>query len=634
MPKRQRRNRAPAGVAGAGQFIMQTMAGAGTRLYNAAANAARRRLNMAAEGAGEGMVNAVAEGIAAGGARVQNAVMGAAEKASSGLSGAAAMDIGENPVLPAQLIPGRGAELASSGMLVLAPIKFKTGEPPGPKLTSAYGRERLMYTPQTALQAFAFKMQLAQPDYIRDEDETPPVTRFVVHNVFRHVLAGPNNTGYSELPYGTGSVLWNQTLGPDRSFVRKAGSVFYDVPGQGSAYSIPPATSGLVNTLSSPFRYPVNGDFMFTRMTRQLMENLGWNANPLKFMSVQPGSGDAVATSSLQVYGNAVASNDALIYSMPNRVPADATSPSQKGSSFGYRSQNSQGKISYNFNNDGTNPVCVEIVITRVKKGHQLTAVQLKESMVQAYETGYLNYSYANRNQANFSGAAPGPEDVTTNSRGPFLPAKALSNYKLTLLNDGQFQTNQSSHPWKQVARDQFIVSAGSTRNWSTSLQAMDYYANRYPQWQAPPPPEPAPGTFVPSAGLDNESNCVDDLSYIVSIAVSGVPAPYVEYNKGDAYPDATASLASVIDRRGTACSVSVTGAYKEVCHPVYLAQTHTDTYINGRLDIPMYDFPTTPAGVPQLTTNDIANIGQAVRTSDANSALIGMGPFNTVGGG
>jgi len=211
----------------------------------------------------------------------------------------------------------------------------------------------------------------------------------------------------------------------------------------------------------------------------------------------------------------------------------------------------------------------------------------------------------------------------------------ATSNYKLTTDSSG-FQSNQSAHPFKQVARDQFIVSAGSTRNWSMSLQAMDYYASRYAQWQAGPPPDPPPGggPYALIEGYDNESNCVDDLSYIVSIGVSGVPAPYVEYNKGDAYPDSTVPLASVIDRRGTACSVSVTGAYKETCHPVYLSQVHTDTYINGRLDIPMYDFPTLPKDVPQLTTNDIASIAQAVRTTDVSSALIGMGPFNTVGGG
>jgi len=630
MPKRQRKQpRVPAGIAGAGRFIVDTFAGAGRRVFNAAAIAARRRLNMAAEGAGEGMVNAVAEGIAAGGARVQNAVMGAAEKATSGLSGAAAMDIGENPVLPAQLIPGRGAELASSGMLVLAPIKFKTGEPPGPKLTNAYAREAMMYKPQTALQAFAFKMQLEQPGYIRDEDETPPITRFVVHNVYRHVLAGVNNTSDPQKAYGTSTQSWNQTLGPDRSFVRKLGSTVQDGNGAGSAYTVPPVTSGLVNTLTTPFRYPVNGEFMFTRMTRQLIENLGWNANPLKVLSVQPGSGDANFLTSIKGYDNAQPSFNDQIFSLPNRIPVDATTQFPRGPSFMYKSQNSQGKISYNFNNDGTNPVCVEIVITRVKKGHQLTAGQLKETMLQAYETGYLNYSYANRNQANFSGAAPGPEDVTTNSRGPFLPAKALANYKLVVLPNEENTTNQSSHPWKQVCRDQFIVSAGSTRNWSTSLQSMDYYANRFPQWQAERPQE-----LANIAGYDDQSNCVDELSYIVSIAVSGVPAPYVEYNKGTQYPLATASLASVIDRRGTAASVSVTGAYKEVCHPVYLSQVNNDTYINGRLDIPMYDFPSVPAEVPQLTTNDIANIGQAVRTSDAQSALIGMGPFNTVGGG
>ena len=620
-----KRRRSAGGAAGSPGF--REYAGA---MAGAFAGAAGRSLINAAGGMGA----EAGSMLRSAGHSVTNAVRNAAERMATGMAGGAAMDVGENSVVPAQLIPGRGAELSFQQLNVLGPIKFKTGEPAGPKLTDAHGREKLLYSGQSAMHAFAYKMQLKDPG--PNYNDAPPETRFVVHNVFRHVLQGVNNTGGfagadGDKPYGVLTQSWNETLGPDKSYVRKLGTLISSGAASGSAISVPPTTSGLVTSFQSPFRYPRNGAFMFARMTRQLLENLGWNANPMKMQCIAPavtaGAGVTFPVP-LLVYEQAYLAQGTSIVSAPNQLPLDSTEPFHRGQSFGYKNQTSRGQLSYNFNNDGTNPVVVDIVITRVKKNQSIIRKDI-DTMVECYQTGYLNYSLTNRNQADLQGQTPNSTDVTTNARGPFLPAKALDNYRLTTPGGGTTFTNQSSQPWKQVARDQFIISAGSTRNWSMGLQSMDYFANKYAQFQAP-----IPTAGVAIAGYDNESNCLDDLSYIVSIAISGVPAPYVEYNTGTNFPLATIPLASVVDRRGTGASVSVVGAYKEVCHPVYLAKVHTDAFINGRLDIPRWDFPNLPVDQPQLSTNDIANIGQAVRGPTTQSALIGMGPFNTVGGG
>ena len=89
----------------------------------------------------------------------QEAARREAQVIADQVAGGAAMDIGESGVVPAQFIPGRGAETPYTRMNILSPIRFKTGESPGPKLTSAYGRERMFYKAQNAMHAFAFKMQ-------------------------------------------------------------------------------------------------------------------------------------------------------------------------------------------------------------------------------------------------------------------------------------------------------------------------------------------------------------------------------------------------------------------------------------------------------------------------------------------
>jgi len=525
-------------------------------------------------------------------------------------------------MLPAQMRMGRGAELAFQQQNILAPIKFKTGEPNGKRIVDAFSREHMLYKPQVASMAFAYKMQLEPPSFLV-EDNALPINRFVTHNVFRHVLTASQSNSPNSL-YGKNTVSWNNTLGPDKSYVRRLGAVENGDPvGTGSAYSAPPATSGLNTTLQSPYRYPQNGDFMYSRMSRRALENLGWNANPMKIAAIDSGAGTVTGLTYQTVYANADNINGQLTCdSMPNLHPPGANQVTQFGASYYYRSQMSRGELAYNFANEGTNPIVVDIVITRLKKGHDMIKEDLVNTMVAAYERGYLNYSYANRNQADYQGQPPTAVDVTTNARGPFLPAKALDNYRVTTLPAGGPFENQQN-PYKQVARDQFIISGGSTRAWSMYLQSMDYDARKYSQYQSIDLP---PG--LPIESNDNACACVDDLSYIISIAVSGVPAPYIE--QPIKAGSVTAPLNAIVDRRGTEASCAVTGMYKEHCHPVYLTLVNNDTYINGKLDIASFD----EGASPTLGVADILSIANATRGSDEASALIAMGPLNSVGGG
>lgn len=524
-------------------------------------------------------------------------------------------------LLPAQFRMGRGAELAFQQQNILSPIKFKTGESPGRSIVPAFARERMLYKPQVVSHAFAYKMQLEPPSFL-SEDNSLPINRFVVHNVFRHVLTTSQNTSASGI-YGKLTQSWNNSLGPDKSYVRRLGAELNNQTGTGSAYAPPPTNTGLNLSLQSPYRYPENGATMWSRMSRRAMENFGWNANPLKFAAIDAGAGSTTALAPLYVYANADKHTGQTCPSMPNLVPASTAETTQFGPSHYYRSQFSRGEIAYTFSNEGTNPIVIDVVITRLKKGNALIKKDFINTMVEVYQQGYLNYSYANRDQADLQGQPPADVDVTTNARGPFLPAKALDNYRLTTnpLTGGQWK--EGSNPYKQVARDQFIVAGGATRAWSMYMQAIDYDARKYNQYATINLP-----ATLPIADNDEECSAVDDLSYIISIAVSGVPAPYIEQPVKST--TITNPTNAIIDRRGTESSCAVTGMYKEHCHPVYLSMNNNETYINGKLDISHYDI----GAAPVLGTADILSIANATRSADEATALIAMGPLNTVGGG
>jgi len=517
-------------------------------------------------------------------------------------------------MVPAQLIAGRGGELDFQRMNICKPISFKTGESAGPSPVSAHAAFAEMFKANgKVVQAFAFKMILPYP--VGNQILTDPVTRFAVNNIFRHNVPRTMNVAdaTSNEHFGTTNQTWNETLGPDSSNTRRFGSLGYPVGGAGyiegvggTAYGVqvggawpastPAVTDGFSANHMSPYRFPVNGGNMYSRLNMQTIENLGWNANPLKFYGVLPTS-NTTFTTGVAVYANGIVDQQGIVTtSLPNQAAANVTvgqGDSAYAPMYRYKSQNGVGGVSYNFHNDGTNPVVIDIVITKVKRNEYWQPVAHPLNIFDAYNQGYQNYLLANRGQVNLNGQPPANYDTADNCRVPFLPAVALKWYKQSQT------TGQSPHPFKQVGRDQFIIAGGASRAWSMEFPALNYFAYDY----------------------DQAGHAFDDRSYCISIAVSGVPTPLVE--------SAPLNRVAVIDRRGDACNVSVTGAYHEKPLAVYPTLTNKNTFINGALDNPYYTVAPTYAPYPV----DIASIGSATRSASSGSAYIQLAPTNTTPG-
>jgi len=117
-PKRRRLETARSQI---GQYIFDGVRRYGPAVVGGfAARAAGGGRNLAsdfAEAAGS-MINDASH-------RATTAMRGAAERVVNGMAGGASMNIGENTICPAQLIPGRGAELSFQQLNILKAIKFK-----------------------------------------------------------------------------------------------------------------------------------------------------------------------------------------------------------------------------------------------------------------------------------------------------------------------------------------------------------------------------------------------------------------------------------------------------------------------------------------------------------------------------
>ena len=355
---------------------------------------------------------------------------------------------------------------------------------------------------------------------------------------------------------------------------------------------------------------------MFSRMTRQNLEDFMWNANPLKIAYVQPNvnSNPSLSIAPLQVYDNAFPSADGTIITsqawQQEVSPASLDTPitPQNNTGYYYKCQSGVGHLAYHFNNDGTSPVVVDVVITRCKKGAEVSVGD--GCLDDSYSKGYANMLFNNRGQANYFGQVPLGTDCLNNARHPFMPASALAHAPPVQ----QFPNNGPGtevRPFKQVARDQFVISGGGTRPWSMDLQAMNYRANEYTQTAEDP-------------DLVYPSKNFDDLSYVVSFGFSTLAIPLTEITS-----NATGNNVAVIDRLPQSVNVSVTGVYTELCLPVYLSSALKTPYINGALDY-VYYTGAEQAPMPTLVGIDIANAGNIVRSQAQSSAFIAVGPTNT----
>lgn len=511
----------------------------------------------------------------------QQSFINDAQHAAEQLSGGSTRDFERSNIsMPgAALIPGRGAELPMINNQFQKPSRLKL-RPSGAKMHNAFAEQVKAWGPVDCKMSFAYKAILP---VVLAANVSPP-TRFHHHMFFRHCL------NVNQPAYNSEQLTWHNTLGPDDSLIRQA-------PPSGSLIGAAPA--GYNTSLRSPYRYPSNGTWQAVRLTRPILENIGWNCNPLKFITA-----DTTDTSTILQKGTPFVYKNAQQFdvdtaathpSIPSQQPRTATgADASTSTACYYRSQMSEGNVSYQFCNDGTSAVVVDVVITKLKKGKTYNTTQAyTNAMLSAFGAGYVNMSLANRGVINLAGGAPTSTDVYLNSKVEFLPEKALKYYSQT-------SSVTAAQPFAFVARDQFIVAAGCVKPWSFALPAVNYDARGYLQ-------------DTSETELNHD---VDDLTYCVSMSYSTVSTPLVE--------SGTVGRA-VIDRRGNAVNVSVTGTYKETPHPAYLADYVNNFYVNGVLNAPYFT-----SSVPTLSRVNILPPESGSRTDADGTSYMVVGPSNT----
>jgi len=592
----------------------------------------------------------------------------------------------------AQFIPGKGLEVPGAQVendpSIYCSLGLKGDKPVDP-LEETFKRIK----GRQVSMDFAFKL-INNRDGLLSHDKK---TRVTVMNCFRHVNPDSFNnevTGWHQtaatLALQTSNQNWNKTLGPDASLIRR-GTGGKDIGYEGSdcgtwrgakgehgashagSYSV----SASANTLMSPFRYPLDMEVMYSRVNRQLLENYGWMLNPFKFQSFQHTSsefGTPNDGTNLKVYTNPGDDQLDFTKSVTSAIQSNKKSsyPCQvntgqhniDGQGFDWLSQFGPGKLSYQFQNDGTNPVCIDICVVGIKKD-QPVSVDLMQHIC---KYNYAIHKFANRGATNVNGfQSSGSSGVVDESFGenewhdnaklPFMPDVCFKNPQ-SYLDAVDFEPSGSTgpaaaakevfdsleqgkkNPFKVVKRDQFIVSSGSSRAWNTTLPSIKYRPQLYEDAVEYP--------FVPynwNTGDEKIVTGADEYTFVLCIGASGLSKPVEEVLQrelGDTMTDGTAAsgnhsvdLKAIIDRQPSTCNVSVVGTYKETIYPVYPVDRSSVNFINGRLTEPYFltgpgqYVPSQYVKQPEaVNTVDIANLGQVVQV--AENGIIGVGALTT----
>ena len=499
---------------------------------------------------------------------------------------------------------------------------------------------------------------------------------------FTLVGAPSNSLGTVFTATAGGSVL-NNTYGEVESLV--------GTPNTGDADK--------ANSLMSPFRYPKDMEIMYSRMNRQLLENYGWTLNPFTFASFQGKADDPSGDNkyqpqllNLQTWSDPgvevlnytsppptggtgfTTYYDAKKASWPAQINTGNTAYSDPPvqSSFDWRSQLGAGKLAYQFQNDGTNPVCVDICVIGVKKGENVSLSLFEELAGYNYDisklgnagetsvNGYQTLAVDSNNNIVSSGSVDlslGSSEWHKNAKLPFIPDACFKNPQSYLdaadFNPGPTSGSGSAaanvarevftyleqgkkNPFKVVKRDQFIVSSGSTRAWNTTLPSIKYRPQLYEDVEYPLNPQN--GWLQP----DKVVTTADEYTFMLAIGASGLAKPVEEVYPSvkDVSVTATPSYKEVdqkaiIDRLASTVNLSVVGTYTETVKPVYPVDLTEHNFINGRLTEPYFaeapgKFNSSVNHIPadRVNTVDIAQLSQVV--VPASDGVVGVGAITT----
>jgi hypothetical protein len=606
----------------------------------------------------------------------------------------------------AQFIPGKGLEVPGAQVENDPSIYCSLGLK-GDKLVDPLDETFKRVKGRQVSMDFAFKL-INNRDGLLTHDKQ---TRVTVMNCFRHVNPDSFNkdvTGWHETINGSAAEVlakqtsnqnWNKTLGPDASLIRRgtggkdSGNVGVEcgtwrgvngtnAPDTAGSYANTPTNPA--NTLMSPFRYPIDMEIMYSRVNRQLLENYGWLLNPFKFYSSQYNTGVSSYSNPnlVNVQGWSNPGDDVMDFtksvssdyqsdrksSFPCQINTSQVTSSVGGDGFQWHSQFGPGKLSYQFQNDGTNPVCIDICVVGIKKDSSVPV----DLMQHICKYNYAIHKFANNGATNVNGfqssASSGAVDESfgenewhDNAKMPFMPDVCFKNPQSyldavdydpsgpqnpVLVAKELFQQTQQGkkNPFKVVKRDQFIVSSGSSRAWNTTLPSIKYRPQLYEDVDYPL--EDANDLVT---GQDEKIEVTaDEYTFVLCIGASGLPKPVEEVLPrskagGDVMlPDGTTTtdvqnvdFKAIIDRQPSTCNVSVVGTYKETVYPCYPQDRSSVNFINGRLTEPYFtsepgkhipsDYVMRPEAV---NTVDIANLGQVVQVAD--NGIIGVGALNT----
>lgn len=614
----------------------------------------------------------------------------------------------------AQFIPGKGLEVAGAQVDNDPAIYCSLGLK-GDKLVDPLDETFMTVKGRKVSMDFAFKLVNPNNDLLKQEKDTRITTlncfRHVNPDSFNYYKTGwtadVNDGSGVDIALATANANWHKTLGPDATPIRRAtggltalhtqagtwrgldNGVSYPEPvshvgglAEVLAGSVGVPNSGdadKANSLMSPYRYPFDMEVMYSRLNRQLLENYGWMLNPYKFSTFQHNSSRTdlattppISTASLQVYANpgpafldfttlnTSAVEQAKSASFPARINRQIGAsfgpgaPFSDHNGFEWHSQFGSGKLNYQFCNDGTNPVCIDICVIGIKKNSPIPV----ETLQNICDYNYKIHKFANLSGTNLNGYQTststasvdfsiGDEEWHKNAKMPFFPDECFKNPQSYLAANPPEGTSGAAqdtyqqllqgknNPFKVVKRDQFIVSSGSSRAWNTTLPSIKYRPQVYDDVEYPISTANVPTNIAPTA---------DEYTFVLAIGASGLPRPVEEVYPSvknlalsGAVNNQMVDAKAIIDRQPTTVNVSVCGTYTETVQPCFPKDTSSVNFINGRLTEPYFtEAPGKMSSIEnankvnpsRVNTVDIAQMGQIVHTSD--TGIVGVGAITT----